>query len=132
MTTFIATMAPHRTCRRDVRLCLSAMAVAWACVPGGWAPAAADDQQPTGFTPADISIGEPIALPVAPPAPLPAAPSPPGEVEQPTPPEAVVAPPFVATAATTWLLRGVAIVLTIAASLAAVAGGSERGRDRHE
>ena len=74
----------------------------------------------------------PAALPVAPPAPLPAAPSPPGEVEQPTPPEAVVAPPFVATAATTWLLRGVAIVLTIAASLAAVAGGSERGRDRHE
>ena len=68
MTTFIATMAPHRTCRRDVRLCLSAMAVAWACVPGGRAPAAADDQQPTGFTPADISIGEPIALPVAPPA----------------------------------------------------------------
>lgn len=66
------------------------------------------------------------------PGPLPAASRPLGAVKQPTPPEAIVAPPLVATAATPWLLRGVAIVLTIAASLAAVAGGSEWGRDRHE
>lgn len=66
------------------------------------------------------------------PGPLPAASRPHGAGKQPTPPEAIVTPSFVATMATPWLLRGVAIVLTIAASLAAVAGGSEWGRDRHE
>jgi hypothetical protein len=66
------------------------------------------------------------------PAPLTVGPSPLGAVKQPTPPQAIVSTPLMGTAATTWLLRGVAIMLTIAASLAAVAGGSELGRHRHE
>ena len=61
---------------------------------------------------------------------LPAAPR--AAVRRPTPSESVAETPLAATVATPWLLRGIAIVLTIAASLAAAASGSEWWRDRHE
>jgi membrane-associated protease RseP (regulator of RpoE activity) len=70
MMTFIASMALEhlrpRGCPR-ARHCL--VAVAWLCAAVFSAAAVngADEQSPTAFTPADISIGEPIALPVAPP-----------------------------------------------------------------
>jgi len=83
MTTFIAGETPQylrprarprarpRVCpRARLRVCLGfAVAVASVCVPvlSAQTATAADEQPPTAFTPADISIGEPIALPVAPP-----------------------------------------------------------------
>lgn len=71
MTIFIAGKTPQylrpRACLR-ARHCF-AVAVASVCVPvlSAQTVTAADEQPPTAFTPADISIGEPIALPVAPP-----------------------------------------------------------------
>jgi membrane-associated protease RseP (regulator of RpoE activity) len=68
MTTFIASMTLHHPRRRSGQH-LFALSIACACVPVFSTPAvnAADEQPPIAFTPADISIGEPIALPVAPP-----------------------------------------------------------------
>lgn len=67
MTTFIASMTlQHPWLRAGQHL----FVLACACASVFSTPAvnAADEQPPTAFTPADISIGEPIALPVAPPA----------------------------------------------------------------
>ena len=66
------------------------------------------------------------------PDPLEAARRPQAAVRKLTPPESIAAAPLTSTADPPWLLRGVAIVLTSAASLAAAASGSAWGRDRHD
>jgi S1-C subfamily serine protease len=67
MTIFLASMAHQHSCLRGLRSAsLTAVASCVAIVFA--APAsAADEQPPAAFTPADISIGDPIALPVVPP-----------------------------------------------------------------
>lgn len=70
------------------------------------------------------------------PGPRPAASRTPGPVNQSALEDSAGDIPALATAAMPWLLRGVAIVLTIAAAMAAVVwlgdGDSERRRNRHE
>lgn len=67
MTIFLASMAHQHSRFRGLRSA-SLTAVA-SCVAVAFAASgnAADEQPPAAFTPSDISIGEPIALPVVPP-----------------------------------------------------------------
>jgi membrane-associated protease RseP (regulator of RpoE activity) len=70
MTMFFARMMPQLP--RFMGLRSAILAAFAACVAVAAPVFAADEQPPAAFTPADISIGEPIALPVVPPTQSPA------------------------------------------------------------
>lgn len=68
MTTSMASMTQqHSRAWARCHLLAAVVAGVWVPVVAASAVTAADEQPPAAFTPADISIGEPIALPVAPP-----------------------------------------------------------------